>query len=99
MNCQIRDEIVIDVDTVDNSTNNARSTDYLNEERRLATSWERYDNFTSASLVNNINSSANSGWGANSLSNEGNAGGTSSTYRLPALDVDTSKISGPLAKN
>ena len=49
MNCQIRDEIVIDVDTANNSTNNARSTDYLNEERRLETGWERHDNFTSSS--------------------------------------------------
>ena len=38
MNWQIQDEIVIDVDTADNSTNNTRSADYLNEECRLATS-------------------------------------------------------------
>ena len=39
-NWHIRDEIVIDVDMPDNSTNNACSNDYLNEERRLARSWE-----------------------------------------------------------
>ena len=38
MNWKIRDEIVTDVYIADNSINNARSTDYLNEERRLARS-------------------------------------------------------------
>ena len=68
------------------------------KERRLATSWEKHDNFTCSSWGDNTNSSINSGWGANNLSNEESASGTSSTYRLRALDVDTGKISGPLAK-
>ena len=37
INWHIRDEIVIDVDTADNSTNNAMFTDYLNEEHKLET--------------------------------------------------------------
>ena len=38
MNWEIRDEILIDVDILDNSTNNASSNNDLNEEPRLASS-------------------------------------------------------------
>ena len=52
MNWQIRDEIVIDKDIADNSTNNARSTDYSNEERKLARTWETPYSYTRSSWVN-----------------------------------------------
>ena len=71
----------------------------MNEERRLAGSWETQYNLTRSSWGNNTNSFINSGRGGNSLSNEGSDGDTSSTYRSLALDFDTSIISGPLAKN
>ena len=70
----MQDEILIDVDTADNSTTNAISTAYLNKELRLEINWERHDNFTSYSWGNNINSTTNSGCVPNSLSNEGSAG-------------------------
>ena len=83
---------------MDNSSNNTSSNNDLNEEPRLVSSWETQYNSTRSSRGENTNSFVNSGWGGNSLSNERSAGGTSSTYRLPALDFDTGKISGSLAQ-
>ena len=47
----------------------------------------------------NTNSFVNSGRGGNRVSNEGSARDTRPTYRLPFLDLDTSKTSGPLAQS
>ena len=59
MNWTIRDEIVIDVDIPDNSTNNDSSNNTLNQESRFASSWGTQYNFTRSSWGNNTNSITN----------------------------------------
>ena len=93
MNWQIPDKSVIETNIADNSHNDAIFIFYLNGELSLETGWERNDNFTSSSWGNNTNSIANSGWVANSSSNESIAGVSNPTYILLAFELsDRSEI-------